>query len=210
MRDLKVTRWHCMALRNVIEDGKRLTEAVKNPILTPVVATFFQNSIQVLDLSSLLNNVFFGGKLFQLAETNAFMALTGLPFPKPIPDGETESMPPDVIAKRDEFFNGSIPMPFGRLGQSTPEYALQDCKTYGFDGTIELLMSLQVVAAWTVFETLFGDLWEAALNAHPNKLSDLKGAGRQISTKHIQRHGYDLSDKMGTLLKMNSFVPSNP
>ena len=40
---------------------------------------------------------------------------------------------------------------------------------------IETLMLTQVVSVWTAFETLAGDLWEAALNAHPQGLSDLRG-----------------------------------
>lgn len=70
---------------------------------------------------------------------------------------------------------------------------------------IEAWLSAQVVGAWTTFETLAGDLWEAALNCHPAGLSDLKGKGsseqKTVQLSILQKHKFDLSKSMGTVLR---------
>jgi hypothetical protein len=90
-------------------------------------------------------------------------------------------------------------------------------------------LSTILVNAWTAFETLAGDLWEAALNAHPHGLSDLKGkrsrigaassgrkptssAGdasrgsleraRAVPLPLVQYHNYDLRRSMGSVLRV--------
>jgi hypothetical protein len=97
----------------------------------------------------------------------------------------------------------------------------------------EALLIGQIAGAWTAFETAAGDLWEAALNAHPHGLAELKGQAKRIATKagarenprmrsqaeaggqqpgdektvplkaisRITRGKYDLSNRMGTLLR---------
>ncbi len=44
------------------------------------------------------------------------------------------------------------------------------------DGTpVEPWLSSAIIGAWTAIETLTGDLWEAAVNAHPHGLAKLRG-----------------------------------
>jgi hypothetical protein len=70
---------------------------------------------------------------------------------------------------------------------------------------LETWMAAQITGAWTAFETLTGDLWEASLNCHPAGLSDLKGKtsgeNKSVHLRAIQQFKYDLSKSMGTLLK---------
>jgi hypothetical protein len=40
---------------------------------------------------------------------------------------------------------------------------------------LEAMLSSAITGTWTAFETMAGDLWEAALNAHPDGLAELKG-----------------------------------
>ena len=86
------------------------------------------------------------------------------------------------------------------------------------------LLQSYVTSMWTIFETLAGDLWEAALNSKPDRLAPLKGSqgrlkkGRphfaaMISTPRsdtsdktvrlewLQTHKWNLTNKMGTVLK---------
>lgn len=83
-----------------------------------------------------------------------------------------------------------------------------------------------VVQAWTAFEVMAGDLWEQALNDHPNVLSKLSGSfrqwkhpkatsggdggesnkpddddKRQVRISYLERFGFDLSNAMGTALR---------
>jgi hypothetical protein len=86
-------------------------------------------------------------------------------------------------------------------------------------GVEALLISL-ILGMWTSFETMAGDLWEAALNAHPDNLSELKGhwkrlrkrgspsapSGEVEQTKQvplhlIQMNKFDLRNSMGTILR---------
>lgn len=67
-----------------------------------------------------------------------------------------------------------------------------------------------ITATWTIFETLAGDLWEAAINGHPSGLSGLHGKtssssgqseGRSIPLSQVERYGYDMTNVIGTVLK---------
>ncbi len=65
----------------------------------------------------------------------------------------------------------------------------------------ERYIASMLLGVWTAFETLAGDLWEAALNAHPRILSDLKSGEKTVPINQVQRFGYDLREKMGTILR---------
>lgn len=85
----------------------------------------------------------------------------------------------------------------------------------------EAMLIAQVTGMWTAVETLAGDLWEAAINAHPHRLSELKGKGKpqglsgpdtqpaeksqkaekSVKLRLIQKYKFDLSKYMGTMLK---------
>lgn len=82
-----------------------------------------------------------------------------------------------------------------------------------------------LTGTWTAFESMAGDLWEATLNAHPKGLSELKGRtarkkaaksgkgaeslqaptgpaeGTKIDVAYLAKYRYDLSGRMGTILK---------
>jgi len=62
-----------------------------------------------------------------------------------------------------------------------------------------------VIEAWTLFESLSEDLWEAALNFHPTVLGNLKGKAR-FTFDDLQRNGFDVRNKMGTILKRQKDV----
>jgi hypothetical protein len=75
---------------------------------------------------------------------------------------------------------------------------------------VESMLESYTVQSWTVFETLVADLWEAALNAHPVILAELRGArggepatdsSKSVALNLIQRHRYNVSEVMGTILR---------
>jgi hypothetical protein len=89
---------------------------------------------------------------------------------------------------------------------------------------VETILSSQLVALWTAIEVLASDLWETALNAHPKILADLVGTTTRIKRgsggdapertdlgksrevplseiSRVTRGSYDLSERMGTLLR---------
>jgi hypothetical protein len=74
-------------------------------------------------------------------------------------------------------------------------------------GFVELLAA-HVTGTWTAIESMFGDLWEAALNGHPKTLAALRGKPKRIggtdpkSTE--QRSEQDKSVPL-TLIEMSNF-----
>jgi hypothetical protein len=100
-----------------------------------------------------------------------------------------------------------------------------DSKHPVLDGMESLYISL-IVNIWTSFEAMSGDLWEKALNFHPQSLAALKGSETRILRQaglskqvrsdeetaskgvitisdltSLTRGNYELADKMGTLLR---------
>ena len=87
----------------------------------------------------------------------------------------------------------------------------------------ESLLLSYITAAWTIFETLAGDIWEFAINENPNLLAQLSGkanrlrksrkpinfdrnsdateSNKTVRLSMLQLHQWDLSRKMGSVLK---------
>jgi hypothetical protein len=80
-----------------------------------------------------------------------------------------------------------------------------------------VIFDAMIVQAWTVFEVMAGDLWEAALNSHPQTLAGLGGkmwtsaadslpkkeeeSKKMVALYLLETNNFDLSGKMGTILK---------
>ena len=90
---------------------------------------------------------------------------------------------------------------------------------------LEAILSFCVTGTWTAFETMAGDLWEAALNVHPSGLSELKGKRKSgqkpsdvnetpdlrgddsaesaslkmVPLAELIRHEYEIRGKMGSV-----------
>ncbi|MEY2396500.1 MAG: hypothetical protein QOF94_2845, partial [Acidobacteriaceae bacterium] len=48
-------------------------------------------------------------------------------------------------------------------------------------GAVDAMLAAYITGMWTAFEVLSGDLWEAALNIHPETLSNLNGKIGRLS-----------------------------
>jgi hypothetical protein len=86
-------------------------------------------------------------------------------------------------------------------------------------GMLQASMMSYVTTGWTIIETMSGDLWEAALNAHPSSLANLTGSpkrlkggqinklsqaakeSKSVQLDDISRHRFDVANKMGTILR---------
>ncbi len=87
-------------------------------------------------------------------------------------------------------------------------------------GMLQASMMSYVTTGWTIIETMTGDLWEAALNAHPSSLANLTGSSKRLKAGQINksstqlpkesksipldaisRYGFNVVDKMGTILR---------
>jgi hypothetical protein len=79
---------------------------------------------------------------------------------------------------------------------------------------LESVLASTITGAWTAFEVLAGDLWEASVNAHPDcmfpHLRNPDGKKRKPTKRQqtkslelwdIRRHKWDLNGKVGTVLR---------
>jgi hypothetical protein len=68
-------------------------------------------------------------------------------------------------------------------------------------------LSAQITGVWTAIGSMAEELWVAAVNCHPRILAELRGAKRgsgedkKVDLYLLQMHGYDLSSKMGEVLR---------
>ena len=206
MKDLKIDEWACWT----ISQGNEflgLPQSLKTKTLLSVTEAFVKNAGQCLSLGMFPTSLFFAGRQVQLSLTAACLQLLG----KPYSDSGDASRALEIEALAERFRKGTIPAPF----PIRPAGEFDQAYRYAYTNdrpVFETLMSLQVVAGWTAFETLAGDLWEAAVNAHPRTLSDLGGGkespkgkgedeGGQIPIKRLQEYNYNVRDAMGTLLR---------
>lgn len=74
----------------------------------------------------------------------------------------------------------------------------------------EQLYKSMVIQSWTSVEVMVGDLWESALNEHPESLAHLSNdegarkagdADKAIPLSILSRNNFDLSKTMGTILR---------
>jgi hypothetical protein len=162
-------------------------------------------------------------------------------FGVPVRSPNTEALDPErterVETLKKERFAREFP-DFKKNRAETPpailtrgkEYLRQLCSIVPqVAGGLDVVLASSITGSWTAFEVLAGDLWTAAVNAHPHTLSEMKGklvkweipkaargteekeresgnkkgaeAGPQISIKWLQFHNYNVSQKMGTLLR---------
>lgn len=85
-------------------------------------------------------------------------------------------------------------------------------------GMLQASMMSYITTGWTIIETMTGDLWETALNAHPSSLANLTGSpkrlkggqinksssakeSKSVSLDSISMHDFDVANKMGTILR---------
>jgi hypothetical protein len=81
---------------------------------------------------------------------------------------------------------------------------------------LDAMLSAAITGTWTAFETMAGDLWETALNVHPNILAQLRGKKKRqdagpdeddddkenkkyVPLSEILRFQYDLRNNMGSV-----------
>lgn len=95
---------------------------------------------------------------------------------------------------------------------------IQDEVTFGLDAMESFLkndvsqaadawLSALITGTWTAFEAMAEELWVTALNLHPRGLAELKGTkkgggdDKKVDLYLLQKYGYDLSSKMGYVLR---------
>jgi hypothetical protein len=158
-----------------------LLTALKTPGLSPTVSAFLKNARNCYSLSEIPLALFNHGIQVARADWMAKLAVSGRP---ELPYGE---VPYEQLARqmRDaedlkQCYLSGVDRPPYPLLRSAGSLELLEHLSVPARDAIANLMVLQVVSAWTAFETLAGDLWEAALNLHPQILALLRGTSGRI------------------------------
>jgi hypothetical protein len=171
MRDQKLGYW--LAIVPGVIPLPDLSE-LKTKALEQPVSAFVANAKQALALSNFPIGMWQTGQRFKLAEIAASI-LTFQGDPMPGIEGYMGRFPlqqcREVRQNYDSILNGTVIPPIDiHKGWLT----ITDLTTHVTDDlrdTYDTLMSSQLVLSWMAFETMSGDLWEAALNEHPGTLA---------------------------------------
>lgn len=174
--------------------------ALKEKALSFPVSTFIKNAQQVHLLSMFPINMFRLGAMFNRAiMTACHIKLNDAFFDyqkdKFLPEARDE-----ILSIADDILQGRRMAPFG-LGWIFSDYVFSVCADENERGMYDTLMSTQLVLGWTAFETLAGDLWEAAINTHCPRLVNKAWEGKSIPFESLRVNEFDLKSKMGTVLR---------
>jgi hypothetical protein len=162
MADLKLKEWfemlHPFALMSISSGD--LVRA-KSPELSKVTQAYSANCSRVFFMQRLPSMLFNAGRLFQVAESLAASKLEGDPFKYAWENNTLASK--QVVEFRDDFIakRSKLSHAIAALTQHEDLLAAADRHAIGQD--VELMMSMQLMSAWTVFETLLGDMLKIVL-----------------------------------------------
>ena len=152
----------------------------KNQELTTVTRPFFSNVNEILAVGRIAWENFDHGRADERAEVSA----NWITFKKIVPDKDDLDGcdRQELACLRDEILEGKQPSLWEL--RVTRLFDALDYYQAAYGQNFKTLMRMQLIATWTAFEAFSGDLWEAALNLHPEGLSDLKGRARVLASAH--------------------------
>jgi hypothetical protein len=187
----------------------------KTQELAPIIEGFDFNIVRAMMPLGLPAHLIYWSKHVQLAQCQGWFKVTGDPNTTGNIDADTYKKCMDATVEyqmswlEKDFDEGRMfpPAEFEKASATIPAYFAFG--TRAGHGLIAIL-SNAITNSWTAFETLSGDLWELAINLHPQELSKLDGRGsgkkardedKKLDLSYVHRHNYNLSSVMGTILK---------
>lgn len=198
---------------------------IKHPSIKPVFLAFVSNFQRTREMIVVMSQVGHVGMRMQWAYDHALFEETG---------GLVHSNDPKILALAEDKLRNNLreEAELAEAGGDEWSSRLSDLIENGtraverFDSVggkraLSEFFASTIVSTWATFETMAGDLWEAALNGHPKGLSELKGTkkpktttrgeseqfdtrdAKPIALEWLHRYGFDLREKMGTALRSN-------
>ncbi|ESY75449.1 hypothetical protein NKJ90_16125 [Mesorhizobium sp. M0051] len=204
---------------------------IKLPSLVPVAKAFRANIARVRFLMLLPTSIAGGMALTQRVNDIAEFEVTG----SVVQDESSiaSNVAVKITKRRSEILGAHNAATLARMGQSdwdekAGEFHFAAAKSLdgltetpiGAYGFLDILVA-HTTGTWTAIETMLGDLWEAALNAHPDVLSSLKGNAtrtnssskgafdqsnaklelKSIPLSLVEKHRFDLRSSMGSIFR---------
>jgi hypothetical protein len=210
-----------------------LATAVKTDALRPIVAGLSDNVARIYALWQASPYLISIGTAIQQATYFALHQITGSPIPKP--EYQRDPVLMAAVSQAATFRLVQIDRKFASAqgnrealaaGLTNLNLMLSGGPNTLLSKGIGAVLESMLLSAWTTFETLAADLWETALNEHPQELALLRGKlprdapkakkplaalppreapetaeSKMIKLDYLQRHGYNLSRLMGTVLR---------
>ncbi|QDT53962.1 hypothetical protein Pan44_19890 [Caulifigura coniformis] len=190
--------------------------AFRTPELRDAVEAFASNAKRAIDLATLPNMMCHVGQRIMMSRLSAHFIKYGSDHCLDTSEPEAQLLrrsAEDAAAEVADFqsivkdvFHQRVKSPFRALNDRISP--ITDFVDEGIQQSYVTMMSTQIILAWTAFETLAGDLWEAAVNAHPKTLAKLEpkggpsqGDGKALPLSVLDKHDYDIQHKMGTILR---------
>jgi hypothetical protein len=104
---------------------------------------------------------------------------------------------PEMMAVHRELQAAGPLMGIVTIGDAARAFEYQTAAERKIRGGLRSLLSSSLVASWTAFETLAGDLWEAAVNARPSLATKLN---KPIKPNILQKYNYNIARTMGAVM----------
>jgi hypothetical protein len=220
VRDLKLE-----AIARLAQENWNIPE-LRNPDLEQVATSFRGNIAAVRFMMSLPTGIVGAMAQTQRIHDTAEFEITGQlggdvsPEDQKRADARAQEILQDIVSQNETRQEGDDPS----WDQHALDYHLQGAKSlggliakplgaYGFVN----MFSGYITGTWTAIETMIGDLWEAALNTHPEILAALNGKPRKnanyptvrasgeqekkFDLNLVAKHRFDLRLCMGTIFR---------
>jgi len=199
-------------LEIAVEEAKQAADSIRSPALQPIASVFARNVDELLNLLSLPLALVLVGRfeVNRLADYTRAIARTE--------GAERWQESEEVKARVEAEVNRLRDERAAKAQSRSPELveAKQQLEhllgDHGLEGSARALLYAGASSAWSFLECAVKDAWIAALNVRPVELahSALENvpdipvvdglSGKQVSVGLLARHGFDLRDKLGTLL----------
>jgi hypothetical protein len=210
-------------------DEKRKSGEFKETGLDEVASTLMDNLRRLSGHARLPLSIFNYGRMFQEVYTRICIEHGRSPFqshqlagpatdPPPSEDERSFSLAVEEGVLRWALGLVEYPTHIGWMTDFSHAAGFAGVHRKQLEKQTDLFNSSLVIQAWTVFESLSEDLWEAALNAHPTILAKLSGKSRsknksegahcqsgepgvKVTIDELQSHDFNVKSLMGTILK---------
>src|SRR5882724_8577934 len=155
-----------------------LLASIEHEQIRDVAAAFIANVSRVVEAAAAPISIIFWSRVQQEAIDEAHLEVWGDLLPRKVDDALKPQFDQTIARLRQKFRDEveADPNEYGnRLFLAAGQLEVFQKNDMGIRTGLDAILRGMVTGMWTAFEVLASDLWEAALNAHPAGLAELKG-----------------------------------
>ncbi len=206
-----------------------LTASLEHENVRNVATAFIANATRVAQAAMAPMEILFWSRTQQTAIDEAHLEVWGDLAPRKHDDPLKPEFDKALMRLRQKLLDEveANPKEFGeRMFLAAGQLEIFQKNNVQIRDGLGVVLRGMVTGMWTALEVLAGDLWETALNSRPAGLAELKGGvpksmraskkpfvalaspdgemtlpSKSVKLNYLQAHGYDLSRRMGTVLR---------